>query len=286
VIRLTEGQLPRIVDQAEAALITAERHFYQRGDLVVRPIKPKLKAADDRDTFGWQLIPLTVPFLVDTFTSVARFERFDRRAGDYVAKNCPKQIAEVYLSRTGRWKIPVLLGIVNTPFLRADGSLCERPGYDPASALLFHPEKQSFPAIAPAPTLEDARNALAYLDGTLLSEFPFVEKIDHSVALSALFTAFDRRAMATAPLHAFTSPVAGTGKSLLVDLASILSTGELAPVISQGKNEEELEKRLGATLISGDQIVSLDNCDHELSSSFLCQSLSGNISEDYKVFGA
>jgi putative DNA primase/helicase len=106
-----------------------------------------------------------------------------------------------------------------------------------------------------------------------LAEFPFVEKIDRSVALSGILTAFDRRAMATAPLHAFTSPIAGTGKSLLVDIASILTSGELAPVISQGKTEEELEKRLGAALIGGDPIISLDNCDRELSSAFLCQAL-------------
>jgi hypothetical protein len=170
-------------------------HLYQRGELVVRPIRPKLKAANDRDTFGWKLIEVTRPFLIDALTRIIRFEKFDGRVGDYVPKNCPDQVAEVYLSRAGRWKIPLLLSIVSTPFLRVDGSLCERPGYDPASALLFHPERQSFPTITPAPTLEQARN------------------------------------------------------------------------------EEELEKRLGAVLISGDPIISLDNCSHEVDSTFLCQAL-------------
>jgi Bifunctional DNA primase/polymerase, N-terminal len=273
VIRLIEGRLPKAVDEAETALLAANCHIYQRGDLIVRPIKPKLKAASNRDTFGWQLVPLNKHFLVDTFTRIARFEKWNAKAGDYVPKNCPDQIAEVYLSRAGRWKIPILLGIVNTPFLRMDGSLCERPGYDQASALLFRPERQSFPSIPIAPTLEEARTALQFLDDVLLAEFPFVQNIDCAVALSAILTAFDRRAMATAPLHAFSSPIAGTGKSLLVDIASILTTGELAPVISQGKTEEEMEKRLGAALISGDQIISLDNCDRELSSAFLCQAL-------------
>jgi len=50
-------------------------HIYQRGELVVRPIRPKLKAADNRDTFGWQLTPVTKPFLVDTLTRIARFEK-------------------------------------------------------------------------------------------------------------------------------------------------------------------------------------------------------------------
>ena len=79
--------------------------------------------------------------------------------------------------------------------------------------------------------------------------------------------------MATAPLHAFTSPAAGTGKSLLVDIAAILATGRPMPVIAQGHNEEELEKRLGAALLAGDTAISLDNCDHVLESAFLCQVL-------------
>jgi putative DNA primase/helicase len=274
VIRLVEGQLPRAVDEAEAALIAnGRRHIYQRGDLLVRPIKPKLKAADDRDTVGWQLTPITKPYMIDTFTRIARFERFDARLGKYLAKNCPDKVAELFIARGGHWKVPVLLSIVNAPFLRRDSSLCERPGYDQASALLFNPEKQTFPPIPLSPTLQDARDALKYLDETLLEEFPFVEKIDRSVALSAILTALDRRAMATAPLHAFTSPVAGTGKSMLVDLASILASAELAPVIAQGEDEREMEKRLGASLIAGDQIISLDNCDREVSSSFLCQAL-------------
>src|SRR4029077_4097905 len=108
---------------------------------------------------------------------------------------------------------------------------------------------------------------------TLLRAFPFVAPVDRSVALSAILTAFDRRAMATAPLHAFTSPVAGSGKSLLVDIPSLLISGQLAPVISQGRTEEELEKRLGAALLSGDTIISIDNCSHPLESNFLCQAL-------------
>jgi putative DNA primase/helicase len=100
-----------------------------------------------------------------------------------------------------------------------------------------------------------------------------VTKADHAVALSGILTALDRRSMATAPLHAFTAPLAGTGKSLLVDLVATLAIGRPMPVIAQGRSEEELEKRLGAAMLHGDQLVSIDNCDHVLQSSFLCQAL-------------
>jgi hypothetical protein len=74
-------------------------------------------------------------------------------------------------------------------------------------------------------------------------------------------------------LHAFTAPVFGSGKSMLVDLAALLATGNPAPVIAQGRSEEETEKRLGAAFIAGDAVVSLDNCDLALQGNLLCQSL-------------
>ena len=93
------------------------------------------------------------------------------------------------------------------------------------------------------------------------------------MALSALLTILDRRSMTAAPLHAFTSPTAGTGKSMLVDVAAMLAINRPMPVISQGRTEEELEKRLGAALLAGDSAIALDNCEHPLQSTFLCQAL-------------
>ena len=117
-----------------------------------------------------------------------------------------------------------------------------------------------------------ALEALAQLD-QLLDTFPFVATADRSVALSAMLTTLDRRAMATAPLHAFTAPTAGTGKSSLVDMIACSPPGAVMPVIAQGRTEEELEKRLGAALLAGDVAISLDNCEQVLQSSFLCQAL-------------
>jgi hypothetical protein len=215
---------------------------------------------------------VTRPYLVDVLTCAARFWRYDKRSQAWVPIDAPDKVADTYLARRGRWKLPVLAGIIHTPFLRADGSICETPGYDPASGLLFKPEGEIFPPIPQEPNEADAGAALTRLDA-LVRTFPFVTDADRSVALSAILTALDRRSMATAPLHAFSSPSAGTGKSLLVDVCAMLATGRLMPVISQGRNEEELEKRLGAALLAGDTAISLDNCDHTLEGTFLCQAL-------------
>jgi len=189
-----------------------------------------------------------------------------------VPVDAPDEVADALLSRSGSWRLPILSGVTKTPFLRRDGSICETPGYDAAGGLLYKPGDEIFPSIPQQPSRDDALRALQLLED-LIADFPFVAPADRAVALSAMRTILDRRSMSAAPLHAFASPTAGTGKSLLVDVASMLATRQPMPVISQGRTEEELEKRLGAALLAGDTAIALDNCEHPLESSFLCQAL-------------
>src|SRR5262249_9698240 len=63
-IYVRPGELPRVVSEAEDALLLLGREIYQRGGLVVRPVLSELKASDDRDTQGWRLISVTRPYLV------------------------------------------------------------------------------------------------------------------------------------------------------------------------------------------------------------------------------
>jgi putative DNA primase/helicase len=74
-----------------------------------------------------------------------------------------------------------------------------------------------------------------------------------------------------APLHAVAAPVAGSGKSYIVDIASAISVGQRAPVIAAGHKEEETEKRLISALLNGQPIVSIDNVNGDLGGDVLCQ---------------
>ena len=237
----------------------------------MRPTRLQHKAAHDRTVESWRLTTVTQPWLVETLTRTGRFLRYDKRAQQLVAIDAPDKVAETYLARTGEWKLRSLIGIITTPFLRADGSLCDKAGYDRASGLLLKLDC-AFPAIPDRPTKENALAALFYLEG-FLATFPFCTEADKAVALSGILTALDRPTMMTAPLHAYTAPAAGTGKSSAVDATAIIATGSEMPVISQGKDEEELEKRLSGELIEGAPLISIDNCTHSLGGSFLNQCL-------------
>src|SRR5205823_847083 len=115
---------------------------------------------------------ITAPSLLERFELAARFEKYDGRIGDYVQCNCPATLADRYLARDGGWRVPPLLGVVTAPTLCADGTVLDKPGYDPASGLFFEPLGVAFPSIPDRPTKDQALAALAQLKA-LVATFPF-----------------------------------------------------------------------------------------------------------------
>jgi putative DNA primase/helicase len=210
--------------------------------------------------------------LIERMTKAADFHRFDKRSEEFVSTDCPKPVAATYLERIGERRLCKLTAITTCPVLRPDRTILNRVGFDEQTGILFDPRGAVFPAIPVAPTKAEASAALAELK-LLISEFPFVDAASRSVARSGMLTAVSRLAVSFAPMHAFDAPSAGTGKSKLIDCCSLNATGHEAPVIAQGKTEEEMEKRLGAALIAGDRIISIDNCERPLGGELLCQAL-------------
>ena len=272
IIRITGGSLPVTVDQAEQFLIEYDADVFQRGDFVVRPAPIMMPLADQRQIFGLRLVPIRTQHLVERLTRIVDFQRYDARSRSFKSIDCPSNVAAAYLQRTGQWQLRHLAGITNAPTLRPDGSILDQPGYDTATGILYSPCDAAYAPVPQDPTRAEAECALADLKA-LIREFQFVDEPSRSVALSGLLTAPIRRSLPTAPLHAYSAPVMGSGKSKLVDLASMVATGHEAPVIAQGKTEEEMEKRLGAALIAGDTVVSFDNCEAPLGGELLCQAL-------------
>lgn len=132
------GQLPQVIDQAEAAIVAmpGQPRCYQRGGILVRIVRRgptsarRIKRADG--AIG--VIPVDVPHLVELLTEAAHWLRVDKRGGGYRTINCPHEVATVLLSR-GQWKFPPLTGVLEAPTLRPDGSVLDAAGYDAATGL-------------------------------------------------------------------------------------------------------------------------------------------------------
>lgn len=267
-IRVRAGALHLMATDAEKALIRGAAPFYDRGG-IVRPIIDEVPASHGRRTKVARLAPVDANMLVDHLSRVSRWEKYDGRSKGWVTTDPVREVAAIVLSRDGEWRFPRLAGVITTPTLRPDGTLLLDQGYDQATQLLLL-DPPAMPTIMQRPDKAEAIAALAFLDA-LLDEFPFIDDASRSVALSGLITPVVRGAMSVAPLHATTAPVAGSGKSYIIDIASGIATGQRAPVIAAGRTEEETEKRLGAALLNGQPIVSIDNVNGQLGGDALCQ---------------
>jgi hypothetical protein len=162
-----------------------------------------------------------------------------------------------------------LHGTINSPTLRADGSILEQPGYDVATGLYFDPCGTIFPAIPQNPTLQNAKQAAALLLD-VISEFPFKSDADRAVAFAYILTALVRRILPTAPGCAISAPSMGTGKTRLANLASHIANGCPADNISYTADEAEMSKRIFSLLAEGAGVVVLDNLEQPLAGETLC----------------
>lgn len=270
-IKLSGGDLPQIVTRTEAALIAADAGIYQRGGQLVR-----IANADpggivvQRPEGAPVVVPVDKYWLADAATHHCKFQKHDARSGKPLPKDCPYPVAATLIARSGDWKFPTLRGIVQAPTLRQDGTLITGPGIDVASGLLIRTDMRV--SVSEQPDHGEALAALAILREPF-AEFPFQTLADEAVALSAVLTTLIRPTLPAAPLHVFSSPTAGTGKSLLGDVAGVLATGRPIPTVAQGNDDSELEKRIGAVLLEGDPVCSIDNIERPLRGDFLCQAL-------------
>jgi putative DNA primase/helicase len=265
---ITLGNLSANATDGERALIEAGVEIYEHCGKLVRPITETAPAAHERTTRVARLEEIGPVYLRDLLARHAAWQVYVARDKKMVRKDPPMDIAKTILARVGEWTFRAITGVVSTPTMRPDGTLLLEPGYDQATGmLLVDPPKM--PEIPAKPSRDDAMQALAVLED-LLSEFPFADTFSESVALSALITPIARGAFTVAPLHALSATAAGSGKSYLADVVAAIAIGQPMPVIVAGRTEEETEKRLGAALMAGQPLISIDNVTNGLGGDALC----------------
>ncbi|WP_027230385.1 bifunctional DNA primase/polymerase [Phyllobacterium sp. UNC302MFCol5.2] len=260
------ANIAKTAEATEAALVAAGLEIYSRDTLLVRPY-----IADNGKTRSGRFLPISTAYLRMAMDEAADFERFDARTKDFVPAKPPAEVAEGILDRAGRWLFPPVRGIIMAPSLRSDASLLAMKGYDPETKLYLL-DPPPMPTIPDRPSLDEAKAALDRL-ADVLREFPLVGPEDFSVGLSALITPVLRPALGRVPMHAITAPDMGSGKSYLAHCCSMLATGHRASIITTGKDEAELEKRLGTALIDGLPIVLIDNVSSAVRGDFLCAAI-------------
>jgi putative DNA primase/helicase len=271
IISVSAGILHQLASECEIVLISSGLPIFQRGTSLVRPMAYEVAASDERTTTAAGLKQVTNAMLFDMLAASTDFRRFDARTKKEVACDPPAKAIDILLSRAGLWKFQTVLGVNTAPTLRRDGSIVSDAGYDPATRLYMVPDASlKMPIMPERPTKADAEKALELLVA-LIKEFPFCSDIDRSVALSGIISPVVRGALGMVPLHAFTAPAPGTGKSYIADVVSAIVSGRICPVATAGKTEEETEKRLGGLLMAGFPVIAIDNISSGLGGDLLCQ---------------
>jgi len=201
-----------------------------------------------------------VPRLADMVAHQAvKFQKFDGRMKRLKDIDPPDKLIERIIEAK-HWEFFTIVGIINAPTMRKDGSLLTTEGYDPTTQLWFKSSGDvTLPPIPDNPSKEDALRALALLD-QLLEEFPFDGDIARSAALAALMTPVLRGALpAAVPLFAVIATQPRSGKTYLVHLIATIATGHTPVPTAGAEKPEEMEKRIETAALSGRPIMHLNN---------------------------
>ena len=99
--------------------------------------------------------------------------------------------------------------------------------------------------------------------GDVFGDFPFAHKTAGLAHIYAMLLQPYVRPMiqGPTPLYLIDAPTAGTGKGLLCEVISRITTGKEVNIMPPVKNEEELEKKITGMLLAGTPIILLDNVD-------------------------
>lgn len=256
VIKITPD-IPTVVDACEDALFRIGG-IYQRAGLLVRVIQAPMQVARIERALGSAIIgQIEAASLTELIARAARVEKYDGRSGKWV-HGLPAGWMATTLSARGSWSFPALRGIVTAPTLRESGAVLDRPGYDEETGLLLiHREK--WPRVGDRPNLERARVAMDFLIEAI-QDFPFSAPYCRSGAISAILSVVARVAIpGPVPLFVVGARDAGTGKTLLANIAAIIGTGFEAPTITPWDSPEEGRKTMLALAMSGDPVGLIDN---------------------------
>lgn len=254
--------LRRIVDECIEALSADPRTFSRANELVTivgaPPERPRSFIAQ-----GTPIIrPMNAGTTIERLTDFARLVKYNSKFDRWDEQPAPERIANMMLSRGDWLGVRPLIGVVETPLFRPDGTIRQERGYDAATGYVYLPSAD-YPAIPDHPTQDEAKRALDDLLH-VFCDFPYVDDSHRMVPIAAILTILARSAIdGPVPAFLFDASVRGSGKSLQADIVHLVSFGRRAARKTYPEDDDELDKVLAACALSGARCVLLDNVTRE-----------------------
>jgi putative DNA primase/helicase len=254
VIQLTVGNYSDIIDQMEQLMVP---EIYVQGPHLTRQSQGHDDANIRRSDDALMLIQVTGEWLKKRFGETAIIRKYLKSEAAWVKADLTTDYVNGLLNLGGWTRLRPLNAIARAPFVRADGSICDVPGYDPRARVLYVPGTK-YPAIPADPDRDCAREAIERIRG-VFDQFPWKEPASESAFLSHILAEAGRLAIDCCPIYFYDAPSAGTGKGLLQDMAARIVHGSNPAIRTWVGDGDEIRKTLYAALLAGDRSVWFDN---------------------------
>lgn len=253
--------------------IAEDPRIFQRGGVLVEDIRcmsdTNKKIDNNKGTF--EIVPISqdkLRHLVSQAVKLYKMVPCKDADGDIDYKKIYIHIPDWCVKSIHRWGgypgFKPLEGITEVPIIHADGSIFDTPGYDAETKMIFEPSA-NFPKVPENPTHDDAKSAAGRLLD-IVCDFPWSPIDDdkgmtHKAAwLSSLFTVLCRHLVdGCCPMFLIGANMAGTGKSKLADIVSMIAIGRRMPRTPYKDNEDELKKSIMSILLAAKPFVLFDN---------------------------
>jgi len=197
---------------------------------------------------------------------------------------CPADVIDAVLDMGEYPRVKTIVGVVETPFIRPDGSICNEPGYDRATGFFYHPSVE-FQGIPDRPTEADAKKAFYDLYDPF-SDFPFISEASSTVAVAQVLTLISRPMFqGNIPIFLTDAPTAGTGKTLKDEIVSLIATGRPAPLLTWPTKPDELEKILASVAMDASPLIAFDNVTGSFGGNALNKAVTSNGLVKLRILG-
>jgi hypothetical protein len=237
---------------------------------------------DDELGQGPAIRPLTASRTREIITTVCQFLK--RKDNQLVVAHPPDWCVAAVHGR-GVWPtVRPIVGVLESPSLRPDGSIIQDAGYDAATGYVLVPSAE-FPRVPERPTQEDARRALGSLC-EVFCDFPHATRADLFVIVACIFTVLARPAIRGAvPAFVVRATTPGSGKGLQIDAIGMIAHGRPPAKMAFPSKEEEREKVLGAYALRGAGIICFDNLASGLGGAALDRCLTAIDTVELRILG-
>lgn len=214
MIVVRPGSLSQLVDQA-MELVADDPSLFVNSDRLV--------------TIGETgIVDVSIDMLLARLTGAARWVREVEMGEDKVKEadiDCPLGIAKAVFSAKNWPKAKRLVGIVDHPLMRPDGTILDVPGYDMATGYFYQPSFD-VPEVPKSPTHEQAKESLERLSD-LFCDFHYQNPAQRIVGIAAILTLVGRSAIeGPVPAFFFDAPDKASGKTLHLETISRITTGK------------------------------------------------------------